>query len=133
MDEAERRRFDALVEAEVERLPFAIQLLLEETPLLVEDVPAKDVLQEFGIDEAHADEICGLHSGPGLTERSVEDLPELPETITIYRVGILALAGGWGDEPDNPKISAEIRITILHEVGHHYGLDEADLDKLGFS
>ena len=141
MDDAERVRFDAFVEGELERLPFAIRLLLEETPLLVEDVPAEDVLREFGIDQAHADEICGLHSGPGLTERSVDDLPELPETITIYRVGILALAGGWTEEIDEDGtarggealISEEIRITILHEVGHHYGLDEDDLDKLGFA
>ncbi len=132
MDDAERTRFDELVAAEVERLPFAIQLLLEETPLLVEDLPADDVLAEFGIDKAEADQICGLHSGPGLTERSVEDLPELPETITLYRMGILALAGGWGDDGENPKIAEEIRVTILHEVGHHYGLDEDDLDKLGF-
>ena len=140
MDGMERERFDALVSKEVELLPFAIQLLLQETPLLVEDFPAQEILREFGIDDAHADQICGLHSGVGLTERSVEDPPDMPETITIYRSGIIALAGGWtegADEDGKPcggeeMIAKEIRITILHEVGHHYGLDEDDLDKLGF-
>jgi predicted Zn-dependent protease with MMP-like domain len=140
MDAAERERFDALVETEVAGLPYAIQLLLQETPLLVEDGPSDSVLAEFGIPPEHADELCGLHSGVGLTERSVEDLPELPETITIYRQGIVALAGGWEpgtDEASAPggveRIAMEIRITILHEVGHHFGLSEEDLDKLGFA
>ena len=140
MDAAERERFDALVETEVAGLPYAIQLLLQETPLLVEDGPADSVLAEFGIPPEHADELCGLHSGVGLTERSVEDTPELPETITIYRQGIVALAGGWepaAAEASAPggveRIAMEIRITILHEVGHHFGLSEEDLDKLGFA
>ena len=140
MDAAERERFDALVETEVAGLPYAIQLLLQETPLLVEDGPSDSVLAEFGIPPEHADELCGLHSGVGLTERSVEDLPELPETITIYRQGIVALAGGWEPGTDEAsatggveRIAMEIRITILHEVGHHFGLSEEDLDKLGFA
>lgn len=141
IDDAERGRFDALVETEVAGLPYAIQILLQETPLIVEDGPSESVLAEFGIPPEHADELCGLHSGVGLTERSVEDLPELPETITIYRQGIVALAGGWEAGAGSSKtacggperVSEEIRITILHEVGHHFGLSEEDLDKLGFA
>ena len=140
MEQVDRERFDALVEQEVALLPYAIQLLLQETPLLVEDEPAEDVLREFGLGAADADGICGLHSGVNILEKSVEDLPDLPETIFVYRRGILALAGGWDagvDEDGNSiggteRISQEIRITILHEVGHHFGLDEDDLDKLGF-
>jgi len=141
IDSEQRARFDALVEEEVGRLPYTIQLLLQETPLLVEDHPASDVLESFGMDESQADEICGLFSGIGLTERSVDDGPEMPDTITIYRAGILTLAGGWSgavDEAGRPtggeaRVSEEIRTTILHEVGHHFGLDEDDLDKLGFA
>jgi predicted Zn-dependent protease with MMP-like domain len=141
MDDAERGRFDVLVETEVAGLPYAIQILLQETPLLVEDGPSESVLAEFGIPPEHAHELCGLHSGVGLTLRSVEDLPELPETITIYRQGIVALAGGWETSTDDSgtpcggaeQVAGEIRITILHEVGHHFGLSEEDLDKLGFA
>ena len=141
LDPDERARFDELVEGELERLPYTVQLLLQETPLLVEDGPSESVLAEFGLGPEHADELCGLHSGAGLTERSVEDLPELPETITIYRRGIVAIAGGWEPDPDAPEespggaeaIAREIRITILHEVGHHYGLSEEDLDRLGYA
>ena len=141
LDADQRARFDALVEDQVALLPYTIQLLLQETPLLVEDHPAKDVLEEFGMDASQSDEICGLYSGIGLTDRSVDDMPEMPETITIYRSGIVSLAGGWDEAVDAEgtpvggleRISTEIRTTILHEVGHHFGLDEDDLDKLGFA
>ena len=107
----------------------------------MEDHPAPDVLESFGMDESQADEICGLFSGVGLTERSVDDVPDMPDTITIYRAGIVTLAGGWAEalEGDGSptggeeRIAEEIRTTILHEVGHHFGLDEDDLDKLGFA
>jgi predicted Zn-dependent protease with MMP-like domain len=141
MDPAERERFDAIVEQEVALLPYTIQLLLQETPLLVEDEPSEEVLASFGLDASDADSICGLHAGVSLIDRSVEDQPELPETIVIYRTGILALAGGWDAHTDEDgaetgggaRIAEEITVTILHEVGHHFGLDEEDLDKLGFA
>jgi predicted Zn-dependent protease with MMP-like domain len=136
MNDAERTRFDALVEQEVQRLPYAIQILLEETPLLVEDRPSSLILEELGLDESQSEEICGLHSGIGLTERSVEDSAEAPETVTIYREGIMALARdrAAGSSVDvEEELAREIRVTILHEIGHHFGLDEEDLEKLGFA
>jgi predicted Zn-dependent protease with MMP-like domain len=128
MNDTERQRFDALVEQEVQHLPYAIQLLLEETPLIVEDRPSPLILEELGLDESQAVEICGLHSGIGMTERSVEDSAKFPETVTIYREGIMALAFDVEEE-----LTREIRVTILHEIGHHFGLDEDDLEKLGFA
>ena len=70
--------------------------------------------------------LCGLHSGTPLTERSLDQLDELPETIHLYREGILAHADGWD------RVREEIRITVLHEIGHHFGLDEDDLAELGY-
>ena len=136
MNDADRQKFDNLVEEQVEHLPFAIQLLLQETPLLVEDRPSDLILKELGLDESQADEICGLHSGVALTERSVDDPAGAPETVTIFREGIFALAKqqGQDDQSDlwEERVPQEIRVTILHEIGHHFGLDEEDLEKLGF-
>jgi hypothetical protein len=80
-----------------------------------------------------------------MTERSVEpgevDLP----MIHIFREGIIACAGGWSpwrvSSPDGEILEGggedlvreEIRITLLHEIGHHFGLDEDDLDRLGYA
>lgn len=136
MTDEERAKFDGLVEAEVEKLPFAIQLLLQETPLLVEDAPSSQLLEELGIEPSDSDSICGLYAGVGMTERSVSEPAEMPETVTIFRQGILALAqnhlDAGGGDLWNDHVAQEIRVTILHEIGHHFGLSEEDLDALGF-
>ncbi|MEL6329246.1 MAG: metallopeptidase family protein [Planctomycetota bacterium] len=131
MRPADRDRFDALLQQEIAALPAGVLDLLEEVPVVAEDKPAPDVLSEFGIDPADADELCGLHSGRAITERGVGDPPELPNVVMLYREGIVAHAGGWavGDE----AVAEEIRITLLHEIGHEFGLDEDDLERLGYA
>ncbi|MCH2132196.1 MAG: metallopeptidase family protein [Phycisphaerales bacterium] len=139
MDPLKRARFDKLLESVLNSLHNRIHRLLEEVPLVVEDTPAPELLEELN---CAPDEICGLYSGLMLTERSIDDLPSLPDTIYLYREGILAIAGGWdtwNDEEDGTPmggddvIREEIRITILHEVGHHFGLEEDDLEALGYA
>jgi predicted Zn-dependent protease with MMP-like domain len=135
ISDEQRDRFDALVDEAVESLPPRIRALLDEVPLVVLDHPDKVMLREVGIDpadESALDELCGLHTGISLTEQSIEHSGELPTVVHIFRRGIVALAGGW-DEPDSEDvIYEEIRTTILHEIGHHFGLDEEDLADLGY-
>ncbi len=134
-----RAKFDAIVESILAELPPSLHVLLEESPLIVEDAPTDRFLRELGMDP-EVDDLCGLHSGIAITERSVSESGQLPETIQIYRRGILDAAGGWQvdvDEDGLPyggedAIRIEIRITILHEIGHHFGLTEEDLEQLGF-
>jgi predicted Zn-dependent protease with MMP-like domain len=137
----QRRRFDALLEQVLGALPPPLHELIERVPVIVEDRPAPDVLRELGIDAADADELCGLHSGRALTERSFEHEPELPEHIHLFREGIVVQAGGWLDDGEDEEgrpvggdeaIEDEIRITLLHEMGHHFGLEEDDLLDLGY-
>lgn len=135
--------FDAMVEAEIEALPAGIRALLEEVPVIVEDQPDDDTLAAFGMTRDEADELCGLHTGVAFTERSVEASGELPSEIMLYREGIVAEAGGWEQREDDatdgtPRggpeaIREQIRITLLHEIGHQFGLDEDDLDRLGYA
>ena len=136
MTAEERERFDGLLEEIIQSLPPGIGKLLDEIPVIVEDFPAPDVLDEFRNEDGtlpERDEICGLHSGIAFTERSVEATGDLPNGIYIYREGIIAQAGGW-DEPDAEGfILDEIEITLLHEIGHQFGLDEDDLEKLGYA
>lgn len=142
--------FDAMVEAEIEALPAALRALLEEVPVIVEDEPDDATLAAFGLTRDEADELCGLHTGVAFTDRSVEASGELPSEIMLYRVGIVAEAGGWEErstdaaEEQTPGLEAmphggiaaireQIRITLLHEIGHQFGLDEDDLDRLGYA
>jgi len=125
-----RRRFDRLLDEEVAALPAHLAALLEEAPLIVDDLPDPAMLEELGMQDEPLDSLCGLYTGIALTERSVEGV-DLPETIHLFRAGILAHAGGW--EAGEDAVREEIRITLLHEIGHHFGLDEDDLEGLGYA
>lgn len=135
MDDAGRDEFDALVEAQVAELPYTVQLLLQETPLVVEDHPSDLLLKELGLSTEQADELCGVYCGLGMLERSVEDSFTEPEKITIFRRGISVLAASQVDDEHTlaELLQKEIRITILHEIGHHFGLDEDDLEAIGYA
>jgi len=137
MRRRERERFDALFEEVLANLPEPVQQMLEECPIILEDRPSPEILAELGIDQEEL--LCGLHSGIPLTERSVER-PEHSEVIHVFREGVVDMAGGWEEGEDEEgafggetRIREEIRITVLHEIGHHFGLDEDDLDRLGYA
>ncbi len=141
MSRQERDRFDLLFHTVFETLPATVHHMLEEAPIILEDHPSAQLAAELGIDPNDPDDIlCGLHTGVPLTERSVQHADGL-ETIHLFRIGILEMAGGWEEWEDEDgqcwggrdRICEEIRITILHEVGHHFGLDEDDLERLGYA
>ncbi len=131
-----RDRFDRILDHILDGLPEHILARLDEIPLIVEDEPDPDLLAE--LDMEPDDELFGLHSGIGLTERSIEDDMVLPDQIHLFRGPIIRHALELKDA-DNPKdrqkarLDTQIRITLLHEIGHHYGLDEDDLDRLGYA
>lgn len=137
MTDGERERFDGLLEEALGALPEGIAALLEESPVIVDDRPdaelVRSLCREWGEehDPALADELCGLHSGVPLTERSVESV-DVPEQIRLFRVGIVNTAGGWDGPEADEAVYEEIVVTLLHEIGHHFGLDEDDLESLGY-
>jgi predicted Zn-dependent protease with MMP-like domain len=146
LSDAQRDRFDELLQHVLDGLPPKIQALVDEVPIVVLDRPTPEIIKQLIADgtftaEDDPDELCGLHSGTAITDRSIDDpvgwggvFDDVgPEQIHLFRVGIVDLAGGFDQEDADEQIAEEIRITILHEIGHHYGLDEDDLDKLGYA
>jgi predicted Zn-dependent protease with MMP-like domain len=127
-----RERFDELLEQVLADLPDTVTHLLEQVPLVVEDYPAGKVVADMGL--ACRDELCGLYTGIPLIERSVEHSGEPSDCVTIYREGILRVAREEDPHRRLRKdiVRRQIRITILHELGHHHGLDEEELDELGY-
>lgn len=135
----ERDEFDAVLDRQVEALPPALHELLAEVPLIVDDEPATELLESLGM-EADDRDLCGLHEGVPITERSVEDGAALPEQMMLFRGPIMRLAGfgGFGDSvrPSTAayrELEQQIHITLLHEIGHHFGLEEDDLERLGYA
>ena len=111
-------------------MPPEVHDLLEKVPLHVEDYPSDDVMDDR--DCKYLDELCGLYTGIPLSERSIMHSGNLPDVVTIYREGILSAAADRRGHIRMDRVREQIRITILHELGHHHGLTEDDLRKLGY-
>lgn len=129
MDEELRAYFDEQLDWVVERLSPALRRMLDEVPLYVEDYPSKKMRARMGV--RRRDHLQGLYSGIALPDRSVDVPPMLSEVIYLFREGILALSQSH-DGIDEDELREQIRITLLHELGHHFGLNEADLERLGY-
>ena len=130
MRAADRHGFDQLLDGIIEQLPAHLRDLLDEVPLIVEDEPSNRLLDELGIDRREAD-LCGLHWGVPMTERSVYHSGTFPDRMMLFRGPIMRLARGRRRSSRAP-LAEQIRITLLHEIGHHFGLDEQDLEALGY-
>jgi len=125
-----REDFDRNLERVLDRLPAAIRGLLDDVPLHVEDYPSTEVLERTGV--ARREWLCGLYTGIPLTERSVEQSRPAPDVVTLYREGILHLTADAEGYVTERALQRQIRITLLHELGHHHGLSEEDLREMGY-
>lgn len=130
MDDRTRDRFDRELEKVLAEMPPLVHQLLERIPLHVEDYPSPGVMRARQV--RSVDELCGLFTGIPITERSIEHSGTLPDTVTIYRKGILAAARDRRGRVSPRRLRREIRITLLHELAHYHGLGEEELQELGY-
>jgi len=131
MDKASRKWFDTILEEVIERLPQLVRDAMEQVPLYVEDYPSRKVLRQTGLrDRRH---LWGLFTGVPLNAKHF-DSPSvnLPDRVTIYREGLLWSAVGKNGYVDEQILRRQIRVTILHEYGHYYGMTEEELEKYGY-
>jgi predicted Zn-dependent protease with MMP-like domain len=130
VDPKTRREFDEQLEWVLERMPPLVHELIESVPLHVEDYPSPQVMREMGV--RRREELCGLYTGIAIDEKSILHSGVMPDVVTIYREGILAAAADRRGHVGRRRLREEIRITILHELAHHHGLDEDELSELGY-
>ena len=112
--EMSRERFEELVSEALDEVPPEFARAMDNVVVLVE---------EFN-DEAP--DILGLYHGVALTERTSSYGGVLPDRISIYRQPILAMC------EDEDEVVEEVLITVVHELGHHFGIDDARLHELGW-
>lgn len=122
--EVTREAFDALVERAVAGLPKRFRSQLDQVPVLVEDLPPREVLTAE--DPPLSPDLLGLHVGPDVIRASHLDTPSV-HAIFLFRRNLLRSCA------DLDELAREVRITVLHEVGHMLGFDEDDLDQLGLA
>jgi predicted Zn-dependent protease with MMP-like domain len=130
MKESLRRYFDEQVDRVLADAPPRVHELLEEVTMYVEDHPSRRVMQQMGVRSRRG--LCGLYTGIPLTERHVEISGVLSDAIYLYREGILAQAKDRHGRIDEDELHRQIRITVLHELGHYHGLEEGELRELGY-
>jgi len=112
----ERARFEELVWQAIESLPVFFKDRLQSVMIVIQDQPDPKLTEEP--DSA----LLGLYHGVPLTERSVFAERFEPDVIYIFQKNIEAIANG-----DEDEIRRQVRITVIHEIGHHFGLDEDQL------
>jgi predicted Zn-dependent protease with MMP-like domain len=112
--EIPRRRFEELVGDALDAVPEQLTRLMDNVVVLVE---------ERAPDDPH---LLGLYEGVALTERGHDYGGMLPDRITVYRQAILATCETEDDVVD------EVAITVVQEIAHHFGIDDARLHELGW-
>jgi predicted Zn-dependent protease with MMP-like domain len=125
-----RDRFDKVLDEVLAEMPPMIHELLERVPLHVEDYPSDEVMDRVGVE--YLDDLCGLYTGIPIGDKSIWHSGVMPDVVTIYREGILSAAADPDGRIRKPRLREQIRITLLHEIGHHHGLTEDDLRALGY-
>jgi predicted Zn-dependent protease with MMP-like domain len=107
-------RFEELVADALDQVPADLMALLDNVVVLVED---------RNPDEP---DLLGLYEGYALTERGWDYGGALPDRIMIYRVAICEMC------EDEDEVVEEVTVTVVHEIAHHFGIDEERLHALGW-
>jgi predicted Zn-dependent protease with MMP-like domain len=109
----------------LEQLPEEFRERLGNMAIVVEKEPGKRKLRELGLDPME-DSLYGLYEGTPLPDRSVFNPPLLPDKITLFSGPLVR------DFPDPDELRDQIRLTLLHEIAHYFGIDEEEIEKLGY-
>jgi predicted Zn-dependent protease with MMP-like domain len=109
------QRFDELVSDALDLIPPKLAAAIDNVVILVE--------------ARHPDEadLLGLYEGVALTERDSSYAGSLPDAITIYRDALLDMCGS------EDEVVEEVAITVIHEIAHHFGIDDDRLHQLGWA
>ena len=109
------QRFDELVSDALDLIPPRLAAVMDNVVVLVADRHPEEA------------DLLGLYEGVALTDRDSHYAGSLPDTITIYREALLDIC----DRED--QVVDEVRITVVHEIAHHFGIDDDRLHELGWA
>ena len=117
-----REHFDALVDDAVRSIPARFRAALRNVVIVVEDEPSQEVLEEMEIDPP--DTLFGLYQGTPLTERRWDYGNALPDRVTLFQRPIER------ESEDRDDVVAAIGETLIHELGHYFGLSEEEIEEI---
>lgn len=111
--------FEALVEQALAGLPEEFAELLDNVAVMVEEEPDPEDLEALGMEPD--EELFGLYQGVPLDQRDTYYNGALPDRVYIYRSPILRAC------QSRREVIREVRDTVVHELGHHFGMEEEDM------
>lgn len=117
-------QFEELVDQALQSLPEQFLSYMENVMVQVQDRPTRRLLQDLAVEPDMT--LLGVYTGVPLTSKSVSAPVDWPEQIIIFQRNIEAVCQTPAD------VVEQVRKTVLHEIGHHFGMDEDDLDRLGY-
>jgi predicted Zn-dependent protease with MMP-like domain len=117
-----RAAFELLVSEAILLIPKRFRREMKNLAIVVEDEPSLDLLEEMEIEPP--DSLYGLYQGTPLPERSFSAPIQFPDRITLYQKPIEE------DCDDDDDIRAVIGETLIHEVGHYFGLSEEEIEEI---
>ena len=117
-----RRQFEALVERSLRKLPRTFKDRIKNVAVVVEDWADDETLADVGIEPP--DTLYGLYRGVDLTRRDSGYGNVLPDTVTIYQGPIEE------DCDDEDEMAELVRETVIHEIGHYFGLDDETMHRI---
>ena len=115
--------FEAIADAAYRRLPERFRALTGDLLIRIEDFPTDEVLDAMGIESPF--DLLGLYSGVDLARKSVMDVTSLPDMVFLYRRPILDY---WAEHEET--LGHIITHVLVHEIGHHFGLSDADMEHI---
>lgn len=118
------REFRRIARRAIKGLPRALRPYADDCMVLVRRRPSRKLLRELEIPEDEG--LYGLYEGPALGERRHDDVAEAPPRIILFYEPLVE------DCETLDELEREIRLTVLHEMGHHFGMDEERLAELGY-
>ena len=121
--------FERLVVRALDQLPAEIHAMLDNVQIVIEDWPSPEQLDERSSPSSPAndDELLGLYEGVPLTERYGSEGFRLPDKITLFRIPLERAAG------NQAELARQVQVTVVHELAHHFGLDEDRIAELGWA
>ena len=126
MIEVSRDEFERMVGDALDEIPDALADELQNVAVMVDDWPTREQLELAEVSRGGT--LLGLYEGIPLTERGPLSYSGVaPDRITIFQGPLSRRAR------DVDELAAEVRVTVLHEVGHYFGMDDARLHELGWA
>lgn len=119
-----KAEFARLVEEALEELPEPFATHLEQFTVEIMDRPTATQIERVELEEGAL--LLGLHEGVPMTDRSVEHSGVLPTRIFVFQDSLERVC------ENEDELVEQIRTTVLHEIGHYFGMGEDELDELGY-